>query len=89
MKKTHQEKFNDMLNEGFSEKTLSKMSEAQLSGLHKRIVSEQTSGTGKVMMKASKANPAEIKKLSGQGINIELTEKKNQKKSDRFFRRKN
>ncbi len=77
MKKTHQEKFNDMLNEGFSKKTLLKMSETQLSGLHKRIVSEQTSG--KVTMKASNADPNKVKELAGQGINVELTEKKNQK----------
>ncbi len=73
MKKTHEQKFNDMLNEGFSVKTLSKMSESQISGLHKRIVSEQTM--------VSKTDTATQEKLQREKKPYEVYEGK--KKTDK------
>ena len=39
--------------------------------------------TGKVSMKASNADPNKVKELASQGINVELTEKKNKKKVEK------
>ena len=64
-----------LLNEGFSEKTLVKFSDKQLNSLYERIVAEQVR-KGSVVMSKSTANPNDVKKLTDQGLNVELRETK-------------
>jgi glutamyl/glutaminyl-tRNA synthetase len=71
-----------LLKEGFSEKTLLNFSDKQLIELSKRIFFEEV---GNVVMSKSTANPQDILKMTNQGLNVELKEKKlvgNQKKID-------
>lgn len=64
-----------LLSEGFSEKTLVKFTDKQLSNLYERIVSEQLR-KGSVVMSKTTANPNDVKKLTDQGLNVELRETK-------------
>lgn len=73
-----------LMKEGFSEKTLVKFTDNQLTELSNRILSEQTS-KGSVVMKKATTPPMEVKKMTDQGLNVELREKElvgNQKKID-------
>jgi|694.fasta_scaffold09653_13 glutamyl/glutaminyl-tRNA synthetase len=70
-----------LLKEGFSEKTLLNFSDKQLIELSKRIFFEEV---GNVVM-SKNVNPQDILKMTNQGLNVELKEKKlvgNQKKID-------
>ncbi len=76
-----------LIKEGFSEKTLVKFTDKQLNDLSERILSEQSANVGKgsVVMRKATSNPAEVKKMTDQGLNVELREKElvgNQKKID-------
>lgn len=68
------EMIDGLLKEGFSEGTLVKFNDKQLSDLHERIFSEQMKKGGVIMPKTTP--PTEIKKVTDQGINVELREKK-------------
>lgn len=77
-----------LLNEGFSEKTLVGFSDKQLSDLHVRLFGEEK---GSVVVPKG-TNPVDVKKMTDQGLNVELREKKkevgeelkgNQKKLDK------
>lgn len=84
----------NLLKEGFSEKTLVGFSDKQLSDLHVRLFreqNEQLKAKGSVVMSKS-VNPTDVKKMTDQGLNVELREKKkevteklkgNQKKIDK------
>lgn len=84
----------NLLKEGFSEKTLVGFSDKQLSDLHVRLFGEQNEqlkAKGSVVMSKS-VNPTDVKKMTDQGLNVELREKKkevteklkgNQKKIDK------
>ena len=61
-----------LLNEGFSEKTLVGFSDKQLSDLHVRLFGEEK---GSVVVPKG-TNPADVKKMTDQGLNVELREKK-------------
>ncbi len=67
-----------LIKEGFSEKTLVKFTDKQLNDLSERILSEQSANVGKgsVVMRKATTNPAEVKKMTDQGLNVELREKK-------------
>ena len=83
-----------LIKEGFSEKTLVGFSDKQLSDLHTRLFSEQNEqlkAKGSVVM-SKNINPSDVKKMTDQGLNVELREKKkevteklkgNQKKIDK------
>ena len=74
--KTHNQKIGDIMKLGFSKKTLSLMTESQVTALHKRLVNEQPTPTGgKVMTK----DPAKAVAVAKAGANVELTEKKSKK----------
>lgn len=62
-----------LISEGFSEKTLVKFSDKQLIQLSDRILGEQQKGS--VVMKKATTPPAEVKKMTDQGMNVELREK--------------
>lgn len=64
----------NLIKEGFTEKTLVKFNDKQLVDLHERIVGEQVKKGGVIMPKSTPA--PEIKKVTDQGINVELREKK-------------
>ena len=66
-----------LLKEGFTEKTLSRMSDKNISTLSKTILGEQEL-KGSVVMSKDKArsNPTDIKTVTDKGINVELREKK-------------
>ncbi len=66
-----------LIKEGFSEKTLVKFTDKQLNDLSERILSEQSANVGKgsVVMRKATSNPAEVKKMTDQGLNVELREK--------------
>lgn len=71
-----------LVKEGFSEKTLVKFTDKQLTELSDRILSEQTV-KGSVVMKKETTNATDVKKMTDQGLDVELREKKlvgNQKK---------
>jgi len=77
-----------LLKEGFSEKTLVNFNDKQLSDLHLRLFGEEK---GSVVV-PKETNPADVKKMTDQGLNVELREKKkevgeelkgNQKKIDK------
>lgn len=73
-----------LIKEGFSEKTLVKFTDKQLTELSDRILSEQTV-KGSVVMKKATTNATDVKKMTDQGLNVELREKElvgNQKKID-------
>lgn len=63
-----------LIKEGFSEKTLVKFTDKQLNELSDRILSEQTV-KGSVVMKKATTAPADVKKMTDQGLNVELREK--------------
>lgn len=63
-----------LVKEGFSEKTLVKFTDKQLTELSDRILSEQTV-KGSVVMKKATTAPADVKKMTDQGLNVELREK--------------
>ena len=70
-----------LLKEGFSEKTLVGFSDKQLSDLHVRLFGEEK---GSVVVPKG-TPPIDILKMTNQGLNVELKEKKlvgNQKKID-------
>lgn len=80
-----------LIKEGMSEKTLVKFTDKQLFELSERMLGEQMK-KGSVVMPKSTSNPADVKKLTDQGLNVELREKKkevgeelkgNQKKLDK------
>lgn len=79
-----------LIKEGISEKTLVKFTDKQLLELSERMLGEQTKGS--VVMKKATTPPADVKKMTDQGLNVELREKKddvdeelkgNQKKLDK------
>ena len=64
-----------LIAEGLSEKTLVRLNDKQLISLAERMLSEQVTKGNVVMSKAS--NSVDVKKLTDQGLNVELREKKN------------
>ena len=64
-----------LIAEGLSEKTLVKLNDRQLAGLAERMLSEQVK-KGSVVMSKVTSNPNDVKKLTDQGLNVELREKK-------------
>ena len=73
-----------LMNEGFSEKTLVNFTDKQLTDLSERILSEQVK-KGSVVMPKTSTNPMDVKKMTDQGLNVELREKElkgGQKKID-------
>ncbi len=72
-----------LLKEGFSEKTLVGFSDKQLSDLHVRLFGEQNEqlkNKGSVVM-SKNVNPTDVKKMTDQGLNVELREKKSSKEN--------
>ena len=65
---------NNIINEGFSSKTLATFSDKQLSSLASRILSEQQVKGAVIMKKTS--SPQDVKKITDMGTNVELREKK-------------
>jgi hypothetical protein len=63
-----------LIKEGFSEKTLVRFSDKQLSSLASRILSEQQVKGAVIMKKTS--SPQDVKKITDMGTNVELREKK-------------
>lgn len=59
-----------LLHEGFSMTTLENLNERQLNVLYRKITEEK----GSVRMTADKADPAKLKSLTDQGINVEVSE---------------
>ena len=59
-----------LLNEGFSINTLEKLTSKQIGVLYSKI----NEAPGSVKMAADKADPAKIKTLTDQGINVEIGE---------------
>jgi hypothetical protein len=66
-----------LIAEGLSEKTLVKLNDKQLLSLAERMLGEQVTKGNVVMSKAS--NSVDVKKLTDQGLNVELREKENKK----------
>ncbi len=65
----------NLLKEGFTERTLSRLSDKELVSLSNTILKEAI--TGSVVMKKATTPPAEVKKYTDAGFNVELKEKKN------------
>ena len=63
-----------LINEGFSEKTLVNFTDKQLNDLSSRMLGEQSTGRGAVIMKKG-SNPTDIKRVTDSGMNVELREK--------------
>jgi hypothetical protein len=63
-----------LINEGFSEKTLVNFTDKQLNDLSSRMLGEQSTGRGAVIMRKG-SNPSDIKKVTDSGMNVELREK--------------
>ena len=63
-----------LINEGFSAKTLVNFTDKQLNDLSSRVLSEQVTGKGAVIMKKA-SNPTDIKRVTDSGMNVELREK--------------
>ena len=59
-----------LLHEGFSMTTLENLNERQLNVLYRKITEEK----GSVRMPSDKADPAKLKSLTDQGINVEVSE---------------
>lgn len=59
-----------LLHEGFSMTTLENLNERQLNVLYRKITEEK----GSVRMPADKADPAKLKALTDQGIDVEMSE---------------
>ncbi len=62
-----------LVKEGFSEKTLVRFTDKQLTELSDRLLGEQNKGS--VVMKKATTPPADVKKMTDQGLNVELREK--------------
>jgi len=78
--------------EGFTEKTLASMSDTKINILAERIIGEQMSSLkkGAVVTPKANANPVDIKRMTDQGINVELREdKKEPKEAARTFANQN
>ena len=60
--------------EGFTEKTLANMNDAKINMLAERIIGEQVDDMkkGSVVAPKATANPVDIKRMTDQGINVEL-----------------
>jgi hypothetical protein len=67
-----------LLNEGFSINTLEKLTPKQIGVLYSKI----NEALGSVKMAADKADPAKIKTLTDQGINVEIGENEEEDVSD-------
>ena len=67
-----------LLNEGFSINTLEKLTPKQIRVLYSKI----NEASGSVKMSANKADPAKIKTLTDQGINVEIGENEEEDVSD-------
>ena len=67
-----------LLNEGFSINTLEKLASKQIGVLYSKI----NEAPGSVKMAADKADPAKIKTLTDQGINVEIGENEEEDVSD-------
>ena len=65
-----------LIAEGLSEKTLVRLNDNQLLSLAERMLSEQMK-KGSVVMSKTTSNPNDVKKLTDQGLNVELREKEN------------
>ncbi len=81
-----------LIAEGFSEKTLANMSDTQINLLSERIIGEQvtTLKKGSVVSPKTTTSPIDIKRLTDQGINVELREEeKETKESPRTFANQN
>lgn len=63
-----------LMAEGLSEKTLVKLNDRQLANLAERMLGEQVK-KGSVVMSKVTSNPNDVKKLTDQGLNVELREK--------------
>jgi hypothetical protein len=63
-----------LIQEGFSEKTLVNFTDKQLNDLSSRVLSEQATGKGAVIMRKG-SNPTDIKRVTDSGMNVELREK--------------
>ena len=68
-----------LIAEGLSEKTLVRLNDNQLLSLAERMLSEQMK-KGSVVMSKTTSNPNDVKKLTDQGLNVELREKKSDTK---------
>ena len=64
----------NLVSEGFSEKTLANFTDKQLNDLSSRMLGEQATGRGAVIMKKG-SNPTDIKRVTDSGMNVELREK--------------
>lgn len=62
-----------LLSEGFTHKTLSELDDKQIFVLSSKILGEQQTIKGSVVMKKG-TNPMEIKKITDTGINVEVRE---------------
>lgn len=62
-----------LLKEGFTEKTLSNLSDKELMTLSNTLLKE---ASGSVVMKKTTTPPSEVKKYTDAGFNVELREKK-------------
>lgn len=67
-----------LIAEGLSEKTLVRLNDKQLISLAERMLNEQVTKGNVVMSKTS--NSVDVKKLTDQGLNVELREKKKEVK---------
>ena len=67
-----------LLNEGFSINTLEKLTSKQIGVLYSKI----NEASGSVKIAADKADPAKIKTLTDQGINVEIGENEEEDVSD-------
>ena len=76
--KTHNQKIGDIMKLGFSKKTLSLMTESQVTALHKKLVNEQTAPTGGVTIRTKDTKKA-VEAAKAGVANVELTEKKSKK----------
>ena len=65
-----------LIKEGMSSKTLVRFTDKQLLELSERLLGEANQ-KGNVVMPKGTSNPADVKKLTDQGLNVELREKKN------------
>jgi hypothetical protein len=63
-----------LMGEGFSPKTLVNFTDKQLNDLSSRVLGEQSTGRGAVIMKKG-SNPTDIKRVTDSGMNVELREK--------------
>ena len=64
-----------LIKEGMSSKTLVRFTDKQLLELSERLLGEANQ-KGNVVMPKGTSNPADVKKLTDQGLNVELREKK-------------